>query len=97
MRNGWGGNPDILDGVDTLVGRKIANPVRLRIDGWTYGGFMASRAVTRGDHFRITRKSTSGLLLVEKRLDEARIIPSRPTPNVEASAVSIKGIFQCIT
>jgi len=52
--NDWGGMDyqDILDGVDSLVARKIADPARLGIGGWSYGGFMAAWAVTHGDRFK---------------------------------------------
>ena len=52
--NDWGGMDyqDVLDGVDMLVARKIADPARLGIGGWSYGGFMAAWAVTHGDRFK---------------------------------------------
>ncbi|CAN5237562.1 S9 family peptidase [soil metagenome] len=50
----WGGADyqDILDGVDMLVAKKIADPARLGIGGWSYGGFLAAWAVTHGDRFK---------------------------------------------
>lgn len=50
----WGGMDyqDMLDGVDMLVAQKIADPARLGIGGWSYGGFMAAWAVTHGDRFK---------------------------------------------
>lgn len=50
----WGGMDyqDILDGVDALVARKVADPARLGIGGWSYGGFMAAWAVTHSDRFK---------------------------------------------
>ncbi|WP_174296986.1 S9 family peptidase [Sphingomonas bacterium] len=55
----WGGDDyrDVLDGVDRLVAQKIADPARLGIGGWSYGGFLAAWAVThpdpvKGDRFR---------------------------------------------
>jgi len=52
--NDWGGMDyqDILDGIDVLVARRIADPDRLGIGGWSYGGFMAAWAVTHGDLFK---------------------------------------------
>lgn len=50
----WGGADyqDVLDGVDRLVADKVADPARLGIGGWSYGGFMAAWAVTHGDRFK---------------------------------------------
>lgn len=50
----WGGGDleDILAGVDHLVARGIADPKRLGILGWSYGGFMTGWAITRTDRFR---------------------------------------------
>lgn len=52
--NDWGGvdYQDIMDGVDAMVARRIADPNRLGIGGWSYGGFMAAWAVTHGDRFK---------------------------------------------
>ncbi len=50
----WGGMDyqDILDGIDMLVAKRIADPARLGIGGWSYGGFMAAWAATHGHRFR---------------------------------------------
>jgi dipeptidyl aminopeptidase/acylaminoacyl peptidase len=52
--NDWGGADyqDVIDGVDTLIADKIADPARLGIGGWSYGGFMAAWAVTHTDRFK---------------------------------------------
>ncbi|NIJ35829.1 dipeptidyl aminopeptidase/acylaminoacyl peptidase [Sphingopyxis panaciterrae] len=51
---GWGTRDyrDITDGLDLLVERKIADPARLGIGGWSYGGFMTSWAVTHDTRFK---------------------------------------------
>jgi dipeptidyl aminopeptidase/acylaminoacyl peptidase len=53
-RGDWGGNDfkDIVWGLDDLVARGIADPDRLGIGGWSYGGFMSEWAVTQTTRFR---------------------------------------------
>jgi len=53
-RDDWGGGDfqDIMEGVDYLVEQKIADPNRLGIGGWSYGGFMTSWAVTQTRRFK---------------------------------------------
>jgi dipeptidyl aminopeptidase/acylaminoacyl peptidase len=52
--NDWGGMDfqDVMDGVDALVAQKIADPDRLGIGGWSYGGFMSAWAVTHTHRFK---------------------------------------------
>ena len=53
-RDDFGGGDfrDIMDGVDYLIGQRIADPNRLGIGGWSYGGFMTSWAVTQTNRFK---------------------------------------------
>ena len=50
----WGNGDfqDVMDGVDLLISRGIADPERLAIGGWSFGGFMTSWAVTHTDRFK---------------------------------------------
>lgn len=48
---GFGDLSDLLSGVDLTVERGIADPDRLFLMGWSYGGFMTSFAVTRTNRF----------------------------------------------
>ena len=43
---------DVMTGVDAMVARGIADPKRLGIGGWSYGGFMTAWAITQTDRFR---------------------------------------------
>jgi dipeptidyl aminopeptidase/acylaminoacyl peptidase len=49
---GGGDHFDIMTGVDHLIAAGHADPNRLGICGWSYGGFMTAWAVTQSDRFR---------------------------------------------
>jgi dipeptidyl aminopeptidase/acylaminoacyl peptidase len=53
-RADWGGGDfkDVMAGVDDLVAKGIADPDRLGIAGWSYGGYMAGWAVTQTTRFK---------------------------------------------
>ncbi len=53
-RADWGGGDfkDVMAGVDWLIARGIADPNRLGIGGWSYGGYMAAWAVTQTTRFK---------------------------------------------
>ena len=50
----WGSGDyhDVMDGVDLLISQGIADPDRLGIGGWSYGGFMTSWSITHTDRFK---------------------------------------------
>lgn len=50
----WGGGDyrDLMAGVDHLIGLGIADPDRLGVMGWSYGGFMTSWIITQTQRFR---------------------------------------------
>jgi dipeptidyl aminopeptidase/acylaminoacyl peptidase len=54
-RGDWGGSDfkDVMAGVDDLIRRKVADPNRLGIAGWSYGGYMAEWAITQTDRFKV--------------------------------------------
>ncbi len=53
-RADWGGGDfkDVMAGVDDLITKGIADPERLGIGGWSYGGYMAAWAVTQTTRFK---------------------------------------------
>jgi dipeptidyl aminopeptidase/acylaminoacyl peptidase len=53
-RNDWGGMDwvDINAGIDKLIADGIADPSRMGLMGWSYGGFMASWALGHSDRLR---------------------------------------------
>jgi dipeptidyl aminopeptidase/acylaminoacyl peptidase len=53
-RGDWGGGDfkDVMAGVKDLVDRGIADPDRLGIGGWSYGGYMAEWAITQSNEFK---------------------------------------------
>lgn len=50
----WGGMDfqDIMDGLDSLVAQGVADPNRLGVGGWSFGGFMTAWAVTHTQKFK---------------------------------------------
>ncbi len=53
-RSDWGGGDfkDVMAGVDALVARGVADPDKLGIGGWSYGGYMAEWAITQTTRFK---------------------------------------------
>lgn len=49
---GGGDFRDIMSGIDAVIAMGAADPDRLGIAGWSYGGFMAAWAVTQTDRFK---------------------------------------------
>lgn len=49
---GGGDWQDILAGVDRLIEEGIADPDRMAIGGWSYGGYLVTWAVTQTDRFQ---------------------------------------------
>ena len=53
-RADWGGGDfkDVMAAVDAMIARGMADPNRLGIGGWSYGGYMAAWAVTQTGRFK---------------------------------------------
>lgn len=53
-RSDWGGGDyrDILSGVDALISKGLADPDRMGVMGWSYGGYMTSWVITQTKRFK---------------------------------------------
>jgi dipeptidyl aminopeptidase/acylaminoacyl peptidase len=53
-RGDWGGADfkDVMAGVDDLIAKNIADPEKLGIGGWSYGGYMSEWAITQTTRFK---------------------------------------------
>jgi dipeptidyl aminopeptidase/acylaminoacyl peptidase len=53
-RNDWGGADfkDVMAGVDYMIAQGAADPNRMGIGGWSYGGYMSEWAITQTTRFK---------------------------------------------
>jgi dipeptidyl aminopeptidase/acylaminoacyl peptidase len=53
-RSDWGGGDyqDLMSGVDKVIAMGVADPDRLGVMGWSYGGFMTSWVITQTKRFK---------------------------------------------
>lgn len=66
----WGEGPyqDVVAGVDALIARGVADPERLFLFGWSYGGIMANWTATHTDRFKAI---VSGASVADARMQYA--------------------------
>ena len=52
--NDWGGGDykDLMAGVDHVIGMGVADPNRLAVMGWSYGGYMTNWVITQTNRFK---------------------------------------------
>ncbi|MEO8499404.1 MAG: S9 family peptidase [Vicinamibacteria bacterium] len=52
--NDWGHGDlqDIMSGVDSLIARGVADPDRMALHGWSYGGYMCAWSITQTARFK---------------------------------------------
>ena len=60
---GFGDYEDIMSGVDKVIDMGVADPERLAVMGWSYGGYMTSFVVTKTDRFKAASMG-AGLSLI---------------------------------
>ena len=49
---GFGDYEDVMSGVDKVIEMGVANPNKMTVMGWSYGGYLTSFLVTRTDRFK---------------------------------------------
>ncbi len=49
---GGGDRLDLMTGVDAMIARKLADPDKLAIDGWSYGAILAGYTLTKTTRFK---------------------------------------------
>jgi dipeptidyl aminopeptidase/acylaminoacyl peptidase len=63
---GWGGvdYEDVMAAVDDAIERGYADPERLGVGGWSYGGMLTNHVITRTDRFKGAYTGASAALYV---------------------------------
>ena len=49
---GIGDYQDVMTGIDALIARGIADPDRLGVMGWSYGGYLTASVITQTNRFK---------------------------------------------
>ncbi len=78
--NDWGGGDfrDLMAGVDHVIGLGVADPDRLGVMGWSYGGFMTSWTITQTTRFKAASAgaAVTNLISFTGTADIADFIPN---------------------
>jgi dipeptidyl aminopeptidase/acylaminoacyl peptidase len=63
---GWGekDSEDVLAGVDYAIEQGVADPDRLGVGGWSYGGILTNNVITRTDRFKAAITGASETLYI---------------------------------
>lgn len=77
--NDWGGKDfdDLMAGVDMLIKNGMADPDRLGVMGWSYGGYMTARMITQTNRFKAASVGAgiSNLVSLTGTTDVHRFLP----------------------
>ena len=81
---------DILAGIDYVTGQGWADPNRVGIQGWSYGGFMSAWAISQSDRFKAALMGAGICDFISFHAQafapdwDMRFIGAAPTENAEA-------------
>jgi len=64
----WGGGDfqDVMTGIDALIEKKVVDPERLGIVGWSYGGTLTAYAITQTNRFKAAMVGAGVINLVSQ-------------------------------
>jgi dipeptidyl aminopeptidase/acylaminoacyl peptidase len=62
----WGGKDfdDVMAAVDDAIARGLADPERLAVGGWSYGGMLTDHVITKTDRFKAAYTGASAALYI---------------------------------
>ncbi len=60
----WGDYEDVMAGVDYAIEQGFADPDRLGVGGWSYGGILTDHVITKTDRFKAAITGASEVLYV---------------------------------